>query len=208
MVNVIFNPITEVITCLCIQCVCACAQFEIIHNLPLHNYTHTGTHTLSKKLSLFVHEQEAVMMSCCIIVLLITLTCNRVTTQRKQTRPPWGILLHPLLYFSICTISSVFLRLLTSLLSSLLHSFSLSFSPCVRGRPCPWAAQPLSRFLISMCTESREAVWQSHCLLCAFALSLSCSLFISITLSLKKYAALTPFHWLYQSIMSILKVRT
>lgn len=97
-------------------------------------------------------------MSCCIIALLITLTSNRVTTQHRKTRSSPGILL-------------------SSFLSSLVHSFFLAVSLCQCAR---LLLQLLSRFLISMLAESSEAVWQSLCLLCTLSVS------ISLVLSLSK----------------------
>lgn len=185
---------------------CACAQFGSIHKPYGFTFTHTQMHTLFNKKNLFVHEQKAAVVSCCIITPLITLTCNRVTAHKhKQTRPSppqpprLGRSSSTLSFTSLSALSH-FLHLLWSLSFSLLHSFS-TLCP---GKPCPWPlnlslslclSPSLSRFLISVCTESREAVWLLHCLLCELSLSLP----LSLSILEKCHAALTPFQCLYQS---------
>lgn len=133
-------------------------------------------------------------MSCCIIIPLITLTCNRVTAQHKQTRPSSGILLCPFLYFSICFISSV------SFILPLLY-LPLFFSLC-QGRSCPRLLNPSRGFVLTCALQAER---QSDCHTVYSVLSLTLTL--SLSVSLKCHAALTPFHCLYQS-MNFLKVIT
>ncbi len=160
------------------MCVHVCAFVCSFRVFLISHYTHT----LSKKISLFVRVHEALTMSSCIIVPLITLTCNRVTTQLEQTRPWSRILLFPLP-----------LLLYLSYLSW--HLFTLiALSPffwLCQGRLCPYLAfQPLTRFQISMCMESREAVWQLHCLLGALPL------YLSLSLSHHLFTGMLPWHLL------------
>lgn len=133
-------------------------------------------------------------MRSCIIIPPLTLTCNRVTTQHKQTRPSPGILLFPFLLLLYLLFLFCFLHLLTSSLSLCLLSLPLS-----QGRSC------LSRFLIS--PESREAVGQLHISLISRSLSMCLSVCLSLFLQPPPTPP-PPFKKCHAALTLTLKVRT
>ena len=137
-------------------------------------------------------------LSCCIIIPLITLTCSRVTAQHKQTRPLSGILLWPLLYFSLsllypfCHISGHFF------LSSLSSTLFLMFSLC-HCRPSPWLLSLSPGFSLA-CVLRTSSLAITLFTLCFLSLS---ALSSSLNLSVKKcHAVLTPFDCLFQNTMN------
>lgn len=157
VVNLIFSGFTKVILYCCylayVFLVCMRTVWEYSYSTNMHSHTQ-----MFKESQLVCAGAAAVIRSCCIIIPLITLTCNRVTTLHRQTRPSSGILPCP---FSL-------LIYLFHLLCSPPISWSCLFSSppllflFVSRQAMSLVPRPLLRFLISVCAESREAEIGRH----------------------------------------------
>lgn len=64
-------------------------SLRVIWDQSLATCSNSGSQTLWNKVKLFVHNGDPVVVNFCVIVPLIALNCNRVTTRHKQTSF-WG----------------------------------------------------------------------------------------------------------------------